>query len=92
MKEQSLDHDNLPVINENDTIDTVFQKYLTQMRILENMNIVKEGEGLYRVEKKIYKFMLIGKERQLVIRMHAGCIFAENLVHYGDELESIVRK
>jgi len=55
------------------------------------MVISKEGDSKFKIETKVYKFKLIGSEKQLAICMEAGLIFADSLVHYAEELESIVR-
>ena len=61
------------------------------MKIFRSMVISKEGDSKFKIETKVYKFKLIGSEKQLAICMEAGLIFADSLVHYAEELESIVR-
>jgi len=54
------------------------------------MNVEKVKKGVYRLEKKEYTFKVL-KGNGLAIRMFAGYIYAENLVHFDEEMNYLVR-
>lgn len=54
------------------------------------MKIAKIAKGQYLLENKEYTFKLL-QGNNLTIRMHAGYIYADCLVHFEEELYKIVK-
>ena len=57
---------------------------------LKKLKINKVSKGVYLVENKEYTLRLL-QGNNLAIRMHAGYIYADCLVHFGEELYKIVK-
>lgn len=54
------------------------------------MNIQKLKTGVYKLEKKEYTFKML-PGHNLAIRMFAGYIFTDSLVHFDEEVLSLIR-
>lgn len=76
---------------EFDDIDQAIVQCLEDQTSLKNLKIEKVNRGEYKVEQKLYKFRLLNGNN-LAIRMFAGYIYADCLVHFDEELMSIVKK
>ena len=48
------------------------------------------SKGVYQLESKEYKLRLL-QGNNLAIRMHAGYIYADCLVHFEEEFDKIVK-
>lgn len=56
---------------------------------LKHLNISKQSKGVYRIESKEYELRIL-QGNNLAIKMHAGYIYADCLVHFEEELLKIV--
>ena len=57
---------------------------------MKKLKISKMSKGQYLLENKEYTFKLL-QGNNLAIRMHAGYIYADCLVHFEEELYKIVK-
>ena len=73
-----------------DEIDLAIQKCLEDQTSLKKLKIAKVSKGVYLLEKKEYSLRLL-QGNNLAIRMHAGYIYADCLVHFEEELNKIVK-
>jgi len=58
-------------------------------KAFKNMRIQKVRKGVYKIEKREYTFKIL-PGNNIAIRMFAGYIFAECLVHFDEELMHLV--
>jgi hypothetical protein len=54
------------------------------------MNIQKLRRGVYRLENKEYSLKMLAGNN-LAIRMFAGYIFTDSLVHFDEEVLCLIR-
>lgn len=54
------------------------------------MNIQKVRKGVYTLDNKEYSFKMLSGNN-LAIRMYAGYIFTDSLVHFDEELLSLIK-
>ena len=73
-----------------DEIDLAIQKCMDDQTSLRKLKIRKIAKGQYLIEKKEYAFRILCGSN-LAIRMHAGYIYADCLVHFEEELHKIVK-
>ena len=73
-----------------DEIDLAIQKCLEDQTSLKKLRISKVQKGQYMLESKQYTFKLL-QGNNLAIRMYAGYIYADCLVHFEEELYKIVK-
>lgn len=73
-----------------DEIDVAIQQCLEDQTSLKKLKISKVSKGQYLVENKEYSLKLF-QGNNLAIRMHAGYIYADCLVHFEEELYKIVK-
>jgi hypothetical protein len=73
-----------------DEIDQALYKCIQDQKCFRNLNIEKVKKGIYRLEKKEYHFKIL-QGNNLAIRMFAGYIFTDCLVHFDEELVHLVR-
>ena len=75
---------------EEDKIDKSLKKCIMDRGVFKSVGIEKISKGVYKVENKTYRFKVV-HGNNLAIRMFAGYIFAESLVHFEEELNLIVK-
>ena len=73
-----------------DEIDLAIQKCVEDQSSLKKLKITKVSKGQYMLENKQYMLRLL-QGNNLAIRMHAGYIYADCLVHFEEELFKIVK-
>ena len=73
-----------------DEIDLAIQKCLDDQTSLKKLKICKVSKGVYLLENKEYTLKIL-QGNNLAIRMHAGYIYADCLVHFEEELYKIVK-
>ena len=73
-----------------DEIDQALYKCIEEQKCFKNFTILKIKKGLYKFEKKDYKLKILAGNN-LAIKMFAGYIFADCLVHFEEELYYLVR-
>ena len=73
-----------------DEVDIAIGKCLEDQSSLKKLRISKISKGKYRLENKEYNFRIL-QGNNLAIRMHAGYIYADCLVHFEEELYKIVK-
>ena len=73
-----------------DEIDVAIQQCLEDQTSLKKLKISKVSKGQYLLESKEYTMKLL-QGNNLAIRMHAGYIYADCLVHFEEELYKIVK-
>ena len=72
-----------------DEIDQALFKCVEEEKCFRNMRIQKLRKGVYKVEKREYAFKLM-PGGNIAIRMFAGYVFVECLVHFDEELMHLV--
>ncbi len=65
-------------------------KCIEDQSSLKKLKIQKVSKGQYLLENKEYNFKLL-QGNNLAIRMHAGYIYADCLVHFEEEIHKIVK-
>ena len=73
-----------------DEVDIAILKCQEEQGSFKNLCIEKLHRGLYKVEKKEYVFKILAGNN-LAIKMYAGYIFTDCLVHFDDEMTMIVK-
>lgn len=73
-----------------DEIDLAIQKCLDDQTSLKKLKIRKVAKGEYLLENKQFNMRLL-QGNNLAIKMHAGYIYADCLVHFEEELYKIVK-
>ena len=73
-----------------DEIDLALMKCIEEQKCFRNLNIEKVKKGVYKIENKTYSFKVL-PGNNLAIRMFAGYIFTDCLVHFDEEITLIVR-
>ena len=72
-----------------DDVDTALLKCIHEQQCFKNMTIKKVGKCLYKIDNKEYKLRLL-TGNNLAIKMYAGYVFTDCLVHFDEELHQIV--
>ncbi|CDW80328.1 UNKNOWN [Stylonychia lemnae] len=72
-----------------DEVDQALYKCVEEQKCFRNIRIQKLRDGVYQVEKREYKFKLL-QGGNLAIRMFAGYIFTDCLVHFDEEFLHLV--
>jgi len=73
-----------------DEVDLAISKCLEDQCSLKKLQITKVSKGQYKLEQKEYTFKLL-QGNNLAIKMYAGYIYADCLVHFEEELYKIVK-
>ena len=73
-----------------DEVDIAISKCLEDQTSLKKLHISKVSKGQYKLEQKEYTFKLL-QGNNLAIKMYAGYIYADCLVHFEEELYKIVK-
>ena len=73
-----------------DEIDLAISKCLEDQSSLKKLKIKKVSKGQYLIENKEYNLKLL-QGNNLAIRMYAGYIYADCLVHFEEELYKIIK-
>ena len=87
-KDSDADSDDEPAIK--DEVDIAISKCLEDQTSLKKLHISKVSKGQYKLEQKEYTFKLL-QGNNLAIKMYAGYIYADCLVHFEEELYKIVK-
>lgn len=75
---------------DQDELDVAISKCLDDQTSLKKLQISKVKKGHYKIEQKEFPFKLL-QGNNLAIKMHAGYIYADCLVHFEEELLMIVK-
>jgi len=88
----TIDDDSLIAIKDMvlDEIDLAILKCREEQGSLKNVTIEKLRKGLYRIEKREYQFKVL-PGNSLAIKLHAGFVFVDCLVHFDEEVMLIVK-
>eukprot|EP00347_Sterkiella_histriomuscorum_P020841 403336261 len=72
-----------------DDLDQALFKSIEDQKCFRNMKITKISSGVYQLENRQYKFKLM-PGNNLAIRMYAGYILVDCLVHFDEELMHLI--
>jgi hypothetical protein len=72
-----------------DEVDQALYKCVEEQKCFRNLKIRKVKKGVYQIEKREYPFKLM-LGNNLAIRMYAGYIFTDCLVHFDEEIMHLV--
>ena len=73
-----------------DEIDLALSKCLDEQSSLKKISIVRLSKGNYKFENKAYELRIL-QGNNLAIKMYAGFIYADCLVHFEEELLKIIK-